>query len=90
MGLKMGLFSSILISIVVVIMLFQMMGDTASEVRTAAGNASTANMSSGTEHVSPANVYPLTAFFSNNGIVLLALMAGVVLAVFAGVLAFKR
>jgi hypothetical protein len=83
--------TSVLVTVIVLVMIFQAIGDTADEVKAAAQNASTGNMSgSGSEDISPANVYPLTAFLEPDGIVLLAFIAGVILAILAAVFAFRK
>ena len=80
MGLSTKLFSSVLVAIILIVIIFQTLGDTASTVGYAADNIT----NSGT------GVYPLVTFFAKNGIVLLAFMAGIVLAIIGGVLSFSK
>jgi hypothetical protein len=79
-GLSTGMFSSILIAIILIVIIFQTLGDTASTVGYAADNITSKG----------AGVYPLVDFFEKEGIVLLAFMAGIVLAIIGGVLSFRK
>lgn len=68
MALRTNIISSVLLLIIFLIIIFQVLADTAGDINTAAGNIT-----------SQSAVYPLTNFFSAGGVILLALMAGVVI-----------
>lgn len=76
--------SGLLIAIITLIILFTILGDTAADVGGAAGNMSTFNASNvvGVDGVSDndaTTTYPLTGFFKRKGIILLALIAGIII-----------
>jgi len=76
MGLSTKIFSSVLLTVIAIIIVFQVLGDTAEDVGYAADNI-TGN---------GASVYPLTTFFEKKGIVLLAFMAGIALTIIMAVM----
>jgi len=63
--LDVGLVSSVLMIIILLIITFQVLADTADDVGAAADNITAAS-----------DTYPLTSFFKKKGVILLALMAG--------------
>lgn len=74
-GLNVGLISSTLMVIILLIITFQALADTAEDVGYAADNIS-----------AQSDVYPLTSFFKKKGVVLLAFMAGIVITIISAVL----
>lgn len=83
-----GLITTLILAVIILVILMNVIGQTASDVANAAGNMTCTNTSdagctqanaSGNAYTS--SVYPLTAFFGRGGIVLLAFMAGVVITV---------
>jgi len=71
-GLNVGLVRNVLLAVIFLIIGYQVLADTAGDIDSAAGNITAQN-----------DVYPLTSFFKQKGIILLALMAGVVLVMIA-------
>ena len=74
----------VLLVVIGLVISWTVLGDTASDVGSAAGNLSAAvNSTGGCENTGsagcPASVYPLTSFFSRGGVLLLVMMAGMVL-----------
>ena len=67
-GLSVQLVSSVLMIIILLIITFQVLADTAEDIGYAADNITAESAT-----------YPLTSFFKKKGIVLLALMAGIVI-----------
>ncbi len=82
--LSIKIVSGLLISIIVLIIIFTIIGDTAVDVGGAAGNMSTFNASNtvgvgGISDNDATTTYPLTGFFKRKGIILLALIAGIII-----------
>lgn len=75
MGLGMGLVKGTLMAIILLILTFTALSETATEVDDAAGNIT-----------GKSDVYPLTSFFKQKGIILLALMAGITLTIISAVM----
>ena len=78
-GLNVKMISGILTAVIVLIIGYQVLADTGSEIDVAAGNVSATNNASGVcdgGGTCAGEVYPLTTFFKQKGIILLALMAG--------------
>lgn len=98
--LKISLIRNILMVIIVLIILFQVLADTSADVGAAAGNVSQFNVTgdwlnsthrniSGTVGVGDYEAYhvlPLVSFFKKKGVVLLAMIAGIVITVITAVL----
>ena len=61
--------------VILLIIVFQVLGDTAGEVGDAADNITAAS-----------DTYPLTSFFKKKGIILLAVMAGLAITIISAVL----
>ena len=85
MKLNTSMIRTVLMVVVVMIMLFTVIADTAGEVGHAAGNLSDTN-ASGTEvgvreGDNPSEVFPLTSFFKRKGVLLLAFLAGIIIVV---------
>lgn len=76
MALRAGILSGVITTVVAIIMVFQVLGDTSSDVGYAADNITN----------NGADVYPLVSFFKKKGIVLLAFMAGIALTIILSVL----
>jgi len=77
--LGVGMVSSIILIIVLLIVAFQVLADTSEDVGYAADNITAAD-----------DVYPLTSFFKKKGVILLALMAGVAITLITSMLAFGK
>lgn len=75
--LGVGMIRNLLLVIIMLIILFTVLADTAADVGDAADNISTGE---------GANVYPLTSFFKRKGIILLSLIAGVIIVLITGFL----
>lgn len=80
MGVSTRLAASVLVTIVLIIITFQVLGDTASDVGYAADNITN----------NGGSVYPLTNFFKKKGVILLAFMAGIALTIIMAVLPGKK
>ena len=78
-GLNTSLVQGVLLVIVMLIMVFTALADTATDVGYAASNI--------TAH---GDVYPLTSFFKKKGIILLAFMAGIAIVIISAVLSMGR
>ena len=76
MGLKVGMVKELLLVIILLIIVFRVLADTATDMGNAAGNIS-----------AQSDVYPLTSFFKKKGVILLAFIAGIVIAIITAVLA---
>ncbi len=74
--LGVGMIRNLLLVIIMLIILFTVLADTASDVGDAADNITSAG----------ATVYPLTSFFKRKGIILLSLIAGVIIVLITGFL----
>ena len=70
-----GLVRTTLLVIILIIMLFTVLADTAEDIGNAAGNIT-----------AQSDVYPLTSFFKKKGVLLLALIAGIVITIITAVL----
>ena len=81
MGLKVGMVKELLLVIILLIIVFRVIADTATDVGDAADNLTSTTYSDG------ANTYPLTSFFKKKGVILLAFIAGIVIAIITAVLA---
>lgn len=66
--LKIKLVGDLLLVIILLIIIFQVLADTSGDIGNAADNITAAD-----------DVYPLTSFFKKKGVILLALMAGIVI-----------
>ena len=87
--LSMGVISALLMTIIVIIIIFQALTDTADDVGYAADNISTARLNADYSYEG-ADVLPLTSFMKKKGIVLLTLMAGLVIVIITGVFKFGK
>lgn len=67
--------TNLFLVIIFLILIFQVLADTATDVGDAAANITAAS-----------DTYPLTSFFKKKGIVLLALMAGIAIVIIKSVL----
>lgn len=81
-SLNMGIVKNVLMVVILLIIAYTVLADTGSDVGGAAGNVSAANASGTlcygtTGEICPGNIYPLTTFFKQKGILLLAMMAGI-------------
>jgi len=82
-SLGVGMIKGVLITIILVVILFQMLNDTAADVNAAAGNlTATGGVADST--------YPLMNFFKKKGVLLLAFIAGIVLVVITSVLGSNK
>jgi len=92
MKLSMNLVSSVLMTVIILIVIFQIMGDTGDTMGTSAGNVSvynaTGDLAAGQEDAT--TVFPLTSFFKKKGVVLLALMAGLAITAITAVLSTSK
>jgi len=79
MALNTNLVKNVLMVIILLIITFQVLADTAEDVGYAADNIT-----------SQSSVYPLTSFFKKKGVVLLALMAGLAITIITSVLSFGK
>jgi len=70
-----SLVSNLLMVIILLIITFQVLADTSSDIGYAADNITAASAT-----------YPLTSFFKKKGVVLLALIAGIVITIITAVL----
>lgn len=73
--LSVNIISNVIVVIILLVILMNVIAETASDVSTAATNITGASAT-----------YPLTSFFKAGGIVLLALMAGIVITVITAML----
>jgi len=88
MGLSTKIFSSVLMTVIALIIVFQVLGDTAEDVGFAADNATYDKCVGALENNSvcgPASL-PLIGFFEKKGIILLAVIAGVLLTIILAVM----
>lgn len=74
-GLNIGMVKSVLMVIILLIITFQVLADTATDIGNAADNIT-----------AESDTYPLTSFFKKKGIVLLAIMAGIIITIIGAVL----
>ena len=81
---------NVLMVIIVLIIVLQVLADTGEDVGSAAGNVSidnaTGDMTLGEMDYDSESVFPLTSFFKRKGILLLAMIAGIVIIVISSVL----
>lgn len=70
MRLGVGLVSDVVLVVVLLVLAYTAISDTASDVGNAAGNITSGDSTA---------TYPLTSFFKKKGIILLAFMAGIAL-----------
>lgn len=77
--LSVNLVSEVLLIIIFLIIIFQVLADTAEDIGNAADNIT-----------AQSDVYPLTSFFKKKGIILLALMAGVVIVLITAMLNISK
>jgi len=97
--LNIGMVRNVIMVVIVLIMIFYIIGDTSSDIGSSADNMSEWNATgywintthcndTGTAYVcgDASTVFPLTSFFKKKGVILLALIAGVVITVIAAVL----
>lgn len=87
-NLNVGLISSILIAVIVIIIVFRALADTGDDMGYASDNFSSARINADFAYEG-ADVYPLTSFFKKRGVILLAFMAGIVIVMVSAVLKFK-
>ena len=73
--LNTGMISSLIMVIILIIVAYNVLGDTASDIGDAADNITAASAT-----------LPLTSFFKKKGVVLLALMAGLAITIITAVL----
>lgn len=73
--LGVSLIRDVLMVIILLIIVFQVLADTSGDLGQAADNITAAS-----------DVYPLTSFFKKKGVVLLALIAGIVITIITAVL----
>lgn len=78
MGLKVSLIGDLLLIIILLIVIFTVLADTAVDIGAAADNITAQD-----------DVYPLTSFFKKKGVILLALMAGIVIVLITAMLNIK-
>jgi len=83
MALGVSMIRNVLLLVIFMIILFTVLNDTVADVYVAAGNISAAGGAA-------ANTYPLTSFFKPKGIILLAVIAGVIIVVITGALAIGK
>jgi len=94
--LKVGMIKGILITIIMVVILFTMLNDTATDVMDSANNlteevnASGHCVSGATGGCTAQSTYPLMNFFKQKGVLLLAFIAGIVLVIISAVLGNKK
>lgn len=86
--LSMSMATNLFLVIIFIIILFQILADTSTDVGDSAANITFENGSDAV-HQAP-EVYPLTSFFKKKGIVLLALIAGVAIVIIKSVLVGKK
>ena len=79
MAVNIGLVRNVLFSVIMLIILYQVLADTATDI----GNASD-------DIIVQNETYPLTSFFKKKGIVLLALMAGIVIVAITAFMGGKK
>ncbi len=77
--LSVNLVSEVLLIIIFLIIIFQVLADTAGDIGDAADNIT-----------NQSDVYPLTSFFKKKGIILLALMAGIVIVLITAMLNLSK
>jgi len=82
--LSVNIIRDILMVLIVLIMVFYVVGDTAGEIGSAAGNMSEANATG--DGTQTSDTLPLTGFFKRKGVILLAMIAGIVIIIIAAVL----
>jgi len=86
-SLNVKMISGILTAVIVIIIGYQVLADTGTDIDSVSGNLSEGNNASGVcgapDGVCPGEILPLTSFFKQKGIILLALMAGIVLVMIA-------
>ena len=83
-GINVGIVKNVMVVIIIMIIAWTVLADTGSDIGGASGNVSASNSTGDlchgtTDEVCPGNTYPLTSFFKQKGILLLAMMAGIVL-----------
>ena len=83
--LKVGFVKEILLIVIILIIIFRVIADTAQDVGNAAGNLSVCSGWNGTECGTgvdtPTDTYPLISFFKKKGVILLGFIAGIVIAI---------
>lgn len=70
------------------IILYQVLADTASDIGSASDSLAVTNSTNGTD--AGKDIYPLTSFFKKKGIILLALMAGIVIVAITAFMGGKK
>jgi len=81
-ALSTGMVGAVLLTVIALIIVFSVLGETAEDVKYAADNLTNENYTGR----QAANVFPLISFFKPKGIITLAVIAGVVLVIIGAVL----